>query len=81
MPSSGGELRVRHRAYPEAKQLLFPGGDSNLNPNPNPDPDLILAVSITLTFYFQAETAQATLKNNICFNIPRAAVNFNDGQT
>lgn len=29
--------------------------------------------------YFQAETAEATIDNNICFNIPRAAVNFNDG--
>jgi len=31
------------------------------------------------SFYFQAETAQAIIKNNICFNIPRAAINFNDG--
>jgi len=31
------------------------------------------------SFYFQAETAEASIKNNICFNIPRAAVNFNDG--
>ena len=31
------------------------------------------------SMYFQAETAQATIANNICFNIPRAAVNFNDG--
>jgi hypothetical protein len=31
------------------------------------------------SFYFQAETAQTTLRNNICFNIPRAAINFNDG--
>lgn len=31
------------------------------------------------SFYFQAETAQVTLKNNIVFNIPRAAINFNDG--
>jgi len=31
------------------------------------------------SFYFQAETAQTILKNNIVFNIPRAAVNFNDG--
>ena len=23
------------------------------------------------SFYFQAETAQAIIKNNICFNIPR----------
>ena len=29
--------------------------------------------------YFQAESAQTTIENNICFNIPRAAVNFNDG--
>ena len=29
--------------------------------------------------YFQAETAQTTIENNICFNIPRAAINFNDG--
>jgi hypothetical protein len=29
--------------------------------------------------YFQAETAQATIVDNIVFNIPRAAVNFNDG--
>ena len=26
--------------------------------------------------YFQAETAQATIVDNIVFNIPRAAVNF-----
>ena len=31
------------------------------------------------SFYFQAETAEATLRNNIVFNIPRAAINFNDG--
>jgi hypothetical protein len=31
------------------------------------------------SFYFQAETAQAKILKNICFNIPRAAVNFNDG--
>eukprot|EP00729_Bicosta_minor_P013034 gene13034-biopygen26109 len=31
------------------------------------------------SMYFQAETAEATIDNNICFNIPRAAVNFNDG--
>eukprot|EP01062_Namystynia_karyoxenos_P023974 TRINITY_DN19300_c0_g1_i1.p1 TRINITY_DN19300_c0_g1~~TRINITY_DN19300_c0_g1_i1.p1 ORF type:complete len:935 (+),score=273.61 TRINITY_DN19300_c0_g1_i1:66-2870(+) len=31
------------------------------------------------SFYFQAETAEAVIKDNICFNIPRAAVNFNDG--
>ena len=26
------------------------------------------------SMYFQAETAQATITNNICFNIPRAAI-------
>ncbi len=31
------------------------------------------------SMYFQAETAQATIVDNIVFNIPRAAVNFNDG--
>merc|ERR1712086_234565 len=31
------------------------------------------------SMYFQAETAQATIENNICFNIPRAAINWNDG--
>lgn len=31
------------------------------------------------SFYFQAETAQAIIRNNVCFNIPRAAINFNDG--
>jgi hypothetical protein len=31
------------------------------------------------SMYFQAETAEATISNNICFNIPRAAINFNDG--
>lgn len=31
------------------------------------------------SFYFQAETAETTLANNIVFNIPRAAINFNDG--
>jgi len=30
------------------------------------------------SFYFQAVTAQATLVDNIVYNIPRAAVNFND---
>ena len=30
------------------------------------------------SMYFQAETAQATIENNICFNIPRAAINFNE---
>eukprot|EP00656_Telonema_subtile_P055484 TRINITY_DN8602_c0_g1_i3.p1 TRINITY_DN8602_c0_g1~~TRINITY_DN8602_c0_g1_i3.p1 ORF type:complete len:296 (-),score=85.39 TRINITY_DN8602_c0_g1_i3:241-1128(-) len=29
--------------------------------------------------YFQAQTQQSTLLNNICFNGPRAGVNFNDG--
>eukprot|EP00040_Diaphanoeca_grandis_P029129 m.169705 g.169705 ORF g.169705 m.169705 type:complete len:918 (-) comp31584_c0_seq1:57-2810(-) len=29
--------------------------------------------------YFQAQTQQSTLANNICFNGPRAGVNFNDG--
>lgn len=29
--------------------------------------------------YFQAKTAKTTLHNNICFNGPRAGVNFNDG--
>merc|ERR1712194_109874 len=31
------------------------------------------------SFYFQAETTLATLENNIVFNIPRAAINYNDG--
>jgi len=31
------------------------------------------------SFYFQAITALATIKNNVVFNIPRAAINFNDG--
>jgi len=31
------------------------------------------------SFYFQAETAETVLANNIVFNIPRAGVNFNDG--
>ena len=31
------------------------------------------------SFYFQAETARTTIRNNIVFNIPRAAINFNDG--
>lgn len=31
------------------------------------------------SMYFQAETALTTIENNICFNIPRAAINFNDG--
>ncbi len=31
------------------------------------------------SFYFQAETALTTIRNNIVFNIPRAAINFNDG--
>jgi len=31
------------------------------------------------SFYFQAETALATIEQNIVFNIPRAAINFNDG--
>jgi hypothetical protein len=30
------------------------------------------------SFYFQAVTAMATISNNIVYNIPRAAVNFND---
>ena len=29
--------------------------------------------------YFQAESAQAIITNNICFNIPRAGININDG--
>lgn len=29
--------------------------------------------------FFQAESAQTTIRGNICFNIPRAGVNFNDG--
>ena len=28
--------------------------------------------------YFAATTASATISNNIMFNMPRAAVNFND---
>jgi len=31
------------------------------------------------SFYFQAETALTNLTSNIVFNIPRAAINFNDG--
>lgn len=31
------------------------------------------------SFYFQAVTAEAELSQNIVFNIPRAAINFNDG--
>jgi len=31
------------------------------------------------SFYFQALTALASIQNNIVFNIPRAAINFNDG--
>jgi len=31
------------------------------------------------SFYFQAITAQATITHNIAFNMPRAAINFNDG--
>ncbi|CAE7521386.1 unnamed protein product [Symbiodinium natans] len=29
--------------------------------------------------WFQAKTAQTTLRGNIMFNLPRAAINFNDG--
>ena len=29
--------------------------------------------------YFQAQTMNSTLTNNICFNGPRAGINFNDG--
>mmetsp|Transcript_15704 Transcript_15704/g.18909 ORF Transcript_15704/g.18909 Transcript_15704/m.18909 type:complete len:390 (+) Transcript_15704:2-1171(+) len=29
--------------------------------------------------YFQAVSAQNTITRNVCFNLPRAAVNFNDG--
>ena len=29
--------------------------------------------------WFQAKTAKTTLENNIFFNMPRAAINFNDG--
>ena len=29
--------------------------------------------------YFQAQTQQATLRANICYNGPRAGFNFNDG--
>ena len=29
--------------------------------------------------YFQAQTQRSTLANNICFNGPRAGINFNDG--
>jgi len=29
--------------------------------------------------YFQAQTQRSTLRNNICFNGPRAGFNFNDG--
>ena len=28
--------------------------------------------------YFQAQTALSTLRSNICFNGPRAGINFND---
>lgn len=31
------------------------------------------------SFYFQAITAEATVGSNVIFNVPRAAVNFNDG--
>ena len=31
------------------------------------------------SFYFQAETAKTTIRRNIVFNIPRAAINFNVG--
>ena len=31
------------------------------------------------SFYFQAITAEVELSENIVFNIPRAAINFNDG--
>jgi hypothetical protein len=29
------------------------------------------------SFYFQAITAQTTIRNNVVFNIPRAGINFN----
>jgi len=31
------------------------------------------------SFYFQAITAEATVSDNIVYNIPRAGINFNDG--
>ena len=31
------------------------------------------------SFYFQAATAQSYIARNLVFNIPRAAINFNDG--
>jgi len=31
------------------------------------------------SFYFQATTSEATISSNIVYNIPRAAINFNDG--
>ena len=36
-------------------------------------------VDCACSFYFQAVSAQATIRRNVVFNIPRAAINFNDG--
>lgn len=34
---------------------------------------------VQVSCYFQAQTQMSNLKNNICFNGPRAGFNFNDG--
>ena len=36
-------------------------------------------IALQVSCYFQAQTQQTTLSNNICFNGPRAGFNFNDG--
>jgi len=38
-----------------------------------------LAICRSTSFYFQATSALATIADNIVYNIPRAAINFNDG--
>ena len=40
---------------------------------------LHLFLCVQSSFYFQAVAAQTSLKRNVVFNIPRAAINFNDG--
>lgn len=38
----------------------------------------VVVASWQVSCYFQAQTQQSTLSNNICFNGPRAGINFND---
>ena len=70
-------------AYYETHHNFFPFSTGGTHPIGNVvEGNFIHEIGIfqkQVSCYFQAQTEGSTLSNNICFNGPRAGINFNDG--